>query len=151
MKSGKIRTTDVYVTKRVSWPHEMVTTAHGQPPIYLDMSLALFTNEYLCVAAAESGPVREYMLEHLQELMEDVESYGWKVVRNSNAVWLQLLEQGRVVWDDGPRKEKLCRLLVWNKPALAFKQTPASTADHSPAPAVQEPLRLPSTASQAGG
>ena len=27
----------------------------------------------LCLAAEESGAVREYMLEHLQELMEDVE------------------------------------------------------------------------------
>ena len=81
-KSGKIRTTDLYVTKRVIWPHEMCTNAQGQPPVYLDMSLALFTNGFLCVAAAESGPIREYMLEHLQELMEDIESHGWKVVRD---------------------------------------------------------------------
>ena len=46
MKSGKIRTTDVYVTKRVRWPHEMVSSTQGQTPIYLEMSLALFTNGY---------------------------------------------------------------------------------------------------------
>ena len=72
--------------------------------------------------------MREYMLEHLQELMEDVETYGWKVVRDYHAAWLQLLEQGRAAWGDRPRKDKLLRLLVWNKPVLTFRQATAPAA-----------------------
>ena len=51
LKSGKIRTTDTYVTKQVGWPHEMVVTNQGQPPIYQEMSIALFVNGYLAVVA----------------------------------------------------------------------------------------------------
>ena len=51
LKLGKVCTTDSYVTKQVRWSHEMVYTAQGQPPVYADMSLAMFTNGFMCVAA----------------------------------------------------------------------------------------------------
>ena len=34
LNSGKIRTMDSLVTKRIKWPHEMVITSQGQPPVY---------------------------------------------------------------------------------------------------------------------
>ena len=85
----------------------MVYTAQGQPPIYADMSFALFTNTFMCVAAAESVVVKDYIYSHLQELMEDVEVYGWKVVKDYHAAWLQFMEQGRAAWCDTAKKEKL--------------------------------------------
>ena len=75
-KAGKIRTTDTYVTKWVPWPHEMVYNSQSQLPAYSDVSVALFANGYLAVVAIESIPVKEYMREHLQDMMEDVELYG---------------------------------------------------------------------------
>ena len=71
------------------------------------MSLALFTNGYLPVAVKESVVITEYMHKHLQELMEAVGVYGWKVVKNYHATWLQLMEQGRAAWGDAAKKEKL--------------------------------------------
>ena len=59
-----------------------------QPPIYTNMSLVLFTTGYLSVAKEESVVIKEYMYNHLQELMEDVEVYGWKMVKDYHAVWL---------------------------------------------------------------
>ena len=41
--------------------------------------------------------VRDIMLRHLQELFEDADVYGWMVVGEYHAAWLQLLEQGRLV------------------------------------------------------
>ena len=41
MKSGKVRTMDTYVTKRVRWLHEMFFTMQGQFPVYSEMGLAL--------------------------------------------------------------------------------------------------------------
>ena len=48
------------------------------------MSLALFSNGYLAIVAEESNSVKDIMLRHLQELFEDVEVYGWMVVREYN-------------------------------------------------------------------
>ena len=52
------------------------------------------------------------MYNHLQELMEVVEVYGWKVVKDYHAAWLQLMEQGRAAWGDNAKKERLRRLMV---------------------------------------
>ena len=56
------------MTLRVKWPHEMVFSSQGQAPVYEDMSLALFANGYLAIVAEEGGPIKDYMLSHLQEL-----------------------------------------------------------------------------------
>ena len=72
----------------------MVYTTQGQLPIYLDMSITLFVNEYLAVVAIESMSVTEYMMLPLQEMMEDVELYGWRIVQEFHATWLQLIELG---------------------------------------------------------
>ena len=82
--------------------------------------------------------IKEYMYNHLQELMEEVETYGWKVVSDYHAAWLQLMEQGRATRGDTNRKEKLRRLMVWCKPALGAKQ--AATPG---APAWQQPTTQP--------
>ena len=49
------------------------------------------------VLLVESVVNKDDMLEHLQELMEDVEVYGWRTVRENHAAWLQLMEQGWAV------------------------------------------------------
>ena len=36
---------------------------------------------------------------HLQELMADMELYGWELVRAFHAIWLQQLENRHVKWD----------------------------------------------------
>ena len=68
------------------------------------MSIALFTNGYLAVVIEESVVNKEYILVHLQELMEDVEGYGYRIVRKYHAAWLQLLEQGWAAWGDASKK-----------------------------------------------
>ena len=81
---------DTRVVNRIIWPHEMVTASMGQAPLSKDMSLALFSNGYLTIVAGENSPViKDTMLRHL---FEDVEVYGWVVVREYHAAWLQLLE-----------------------------------------------------------
>ena len=98
LKSGNIRITDSLVTKMIQWrPHEMVFTSQGQPPVFEELSLALFTNGYLCVLAG--GLVINKAL--MQELMEDADMYGWRVVRDYHAAWLQKIEQGRAAWLGG--------------------------------------------------
>ena len=53
-----------------------------------------FVNGYLTVMAIESVQIKLRMLTHLQELMDDVQDYGWPTVKSYHATWLQHLEQG---------------------------------------------------------
>ena len=131
IKCGKLPTRDTHVVKRIKWPHEMVFTSMGQGPVYKDMSLALFANGYLAIVVEESNAVKD-MVRHLQELFRDVEVYGWMVVREYHAPWLQLLEQGRAAWGDDTKRAQLRRLMVLSKSSLSSK-TAAHT--HPPPPA----------------
>ena len=40
----------------------------------------------------EKQALKSHMARHLQELMADIELYGWKKVRAFHAVWLNQLE-----------------------------------------------------------
>ena len=93
----------------------------GQAPVYKDMSLALFSNGYLAIVVEESNSVRNIMLMHLQELFEDVKIYGWMVLREYHATWLQLLEQGKAAWGDDTKSTQLRRVMVSSKLALSSK------------------------------
>ena len=53
-----------------------------------------FINGYLNVMAREMDYVKSNMLGHLQELMEDGESYSSPIIHSYHAAWLQHLEQG---------------------------------------------------------
>ena len=77
LKSCKIHTMDSLVVKKVKWPHEMVFTNPGQPPVYDKMSPALFMNGYmyLAILTEETDTNISHMPSHLQELMEDSEVY----------------------------------------------------------------------------
>ena len=116
LKSGKIRTTDSMVIRRVVWPHEMVYTMEGQPPVYSDMSIALFMNGYLTVLTAEAEDNKPFFLQRLQELMEDSEIYNWRAVCDYHTAWLQQIELGHASWRDSDKKTKLRRTLVWDSP-----------------------------------
>ena len=59
------------------------------------------------MAVEESVVIKEYTYNHLQKLMEDVEVYGWKVLKDYYAAWLQIMEQGLAAWGDAVKKDKL--------------------------------------------
>ena len=55
------------------------------------------------------------MIQHLQDLVDDVDLYGWEPVWAFHAVWLQQLEEGCVTWADEEVKLKYRRALVWHR------------------------------------
>ena len=87
----------------------------GQPAVYEELDSMAFVNGYLTVMGRETHHVKSKMLSHLQERMEDGESYGWPAVHAYHATWLQHLEQGWVTWDDEVTKMKFCGALVWHR------------------------------------
>ena len=57
------------------------------------------------------------MEEHLKQLMTYELIYGWKVVRNYHAIWLQHLESERATWENSAIRSDLRRTHVWNSAA----------------------------------
>ena len=77
--------------------------------------------------------VNGVMLRHLRAMLQDVDNYGWRVVREFHGAWLQLLEQGRATWlDEGERTQLRCRL-VWSKPSLLLRNSAAPPSQTSSA------------------
>ena len=112
IKSGRLCTSDSHVLHRVKWPHEMIVCSQGKAPVYEDISLALFSNRYLAVVSEEGPTIHGHMLVHVREMFENVEMYGWRVVREYHTAWLQLLEPGQAAWSDERKRAQLCRLMV---------------------------------------
>ena len=57
IKLSKLRTRDTHVVVRIKWPHEVVHSAQNKAPVYEELSLTSFTNEYLGIVAEEKGPL----------------------------------------------------------------------------------------------
>ena len=77
----------------------------------------------------DSDQVKERMLAHLQEMMEDGEAYNWSMARSYHVAWLQHVEQGQATWDDQATKFKLRRALIWH---CILPPTKASSAPSQP-------------------
>ena len=106
-----------------SRPHEVIYSPSAQQAIYEQLSSMAFVNSYLTVMFREHPYIKALMLNHLQELMEDGEHYGWPVFR---CIMLPG-EQGRVAWRDEAVKLKLTCALVWHHvvaPQTPLKPTP---------------------------
>ena len=63
------------VVKKVTWQHELVNTATGQPAVYEDLSVTWFVSEYLVVMEMVKPALLAIMSKHLKELMADAEVY----------------------------------------------------------------------------
>ena len=59
----------------------MVYTSTGQPAEYDQMSVTLFVSGILIVMAMDNKSTRPFMLQYLQEPMEDRELYGWEPIQ----------------------------------------------------------------------
>ena len=99
-----------------------------QPATYEQLCTMAFVNGYLTVRLRELPHIQALVLDHLQELMEDGEHYGWPVVRAYHATWLQHIEQGRAAWEDDAVKLKLQPALVWHCIVAPINSQQAYTA-----------------------
>ena len=95
-----------------TWPHEVFYSPSAQPAIYDQLSSMAFVDRYITVMSIESPHIKVLMLNHLQELREEGEHYGWPVVSVYHAAWLQHVEQGWEAWGDEAAKLKLWHALV---------------------------------------
>ena len=90
--SGKLRSADTTAIKKVLWSDELVFTPEGQPTANESLSAMAFVNGYLTIMSLQNDTRSDKMAVHLQEMTEDLETFGWPVVRDYHTVWLQHME-----------------------------------------------------------
>ena len=74
------------VLKKVTWPHELMCMATGQPAMYEDMSVNIFVSGYLEFMEMVKPSIKPFMAKHLKEFMVDAEVYGNAPVRAYHTV-----------------------------------------------------------------
>ena len=72
--------------RKLVLPHKVIYTSTGRPAEYDQFSIPLFVSEYLPVMLAKKEPMRPYVMQHLQDIMADVELYGWESIRAFHAL-----------------------------------------------------------------
>ena len=120
LRSGRILTADDKVKQSIPWPHEFIYNPDGTPSKYDELSVSQFVHGYMLIMATQKPRRKAMMEQHLKELMTDEPIYGWEVVRNYHAIWLQHLESERATWENSGISSDLRRTHVWN--SIATKQ-----------------------------
>ena len=119
LKSGRLRTVDTLVVRRMDWSHEFVYSAKGK---YKTLTVPDFVSGYMMIMDKQKSEIKTSMSTHLAELMADTELYGWLY----HAMWLQQLEQGPASWKYTELRSSYCHTLVWHRPATGSKQALAA-------------------------
>ena len=94
---------------QVTWHHELSYVPSGKHAVYETLSTISFVNGYIEVLNTVNQDTKVHMLSHPQKLMVDGVAYGWQVVLNYHAAWLQHIKQGRATWGNEHTKLKLRR------------------------------------------
>ena len=66
---------------------------------YKELTVSSFVSGYLIVLKhVQVSEVKDRMILHLEELMEDTDSYGWEKMMVFHAAWMNQMEQRRCDW-----------------------------------------------------
>ena len=115
----------------MSWPQRGIYQGNDRQAATFDgLSVFEFMHGYIDILnrKATGEATKAVMLTHLQELMEDGESFSWEVVRSYHGVLLREIENGRVTWADDKAIQKLRGRYVHRHNILADTKTAAPKA-----------------------
>ena len=74
------------------------TWADDRPATYKELTVSSSVRGYLMVLKdVQASQVKDRMVLHLEELMEDTDIYGWEKVNSFNAAWMNRLEHASKV------------------------------------------------------
>ena len=110
-KSGRNITSEYKVLKKVDWPHFYIYKGQNRKAAEFDkLTLAEFVNGCLAIVQkCKNDTMRESMITHLREMMQDTVVYGFESVREYHGIVLEEMEQKRLTWGDRDAIQELRR------------------------------------------
>ena len=99
----------VYCKHEVPWPHNYVLTGNTKSRASYDN---LFMSQWVagfCQIIREQNDttVKNQMLDYMSDLMEDSHDFGWQAAKGCHAVLLDKMEEGKVVWGDTNKIDRM--------------------------------------------
>ena len=144
LQSGRVLTANDKIKKSLTWPHEFIYNKDGTAAKYDELSLSQFVLGYTLIMEQQKPQLKSRMLRHLQQLMTDEPIYGWEVVRNFHAIWMQQLESKRARWGDDSTRADLRRTHVWNSKDMLYagNSRTSSVANSSQSKSARNPTKV---------
>ena len=112
IKSQRGGSVDVFVSKRVKWPHEYVLAGQTKDRISYNQLSPIQWMVGFCRSIKEESDskIRENMLDYCINLLEDATDFSWSSAKASHAVLLCRMEQGEIgSWSDTEKIDRVRR------------------------------------------
>ena len=111
VKSQRNVNDDVVVKCRVQWPQNHVLTGSSRSrPSYDSLSVYQWVTGFSRIIHDESdAKVKNRMLEYLADIMEDAQDFSWVSAKACHAVVLCRMEEGKMVWSDTEKLDRVRR------------------------------------------
>ena len=111
IKSKRGGPIDVYVKKKVAWPHEAILGGINRTRLTYDqLSMAQWVQGFCRnIIDEKDEAIREKMVTYMGDLMEDATDFAWQGAKAAHAVLLCEIERGVVSWQDTNRIERIRR------------------------------------------
>ena len=125
IKSQRGEGFNVYVKKRVKWPHESVLTGTNKEKVTYDQLSTVQWMTGFCRAMRDQNDAQtgEFMLDYLINLLEDANDFSWSMAKASHAILLCRMEQGEVKsWSEAEKKDCIRRAHVQRHVAGSYVQ-----------------------------
>ena len=112
IKSQRGGSVDVFVSKRVKWPHEYVLAGQSKDRISYNQLSPIQWMVGFCRSIKEESDskIKEHMLDYCINLLEDATDFSWSSAKASHAVLLCRMEQGGIAsWQDTDKIDRVRR------------------------------------------
>ena len=110
-KSQRGGSDTVYGKHDVPWPHNYILTGNTKSRAsYDNLSMFQWVAGFCQIIREQNDPiVKNQMLDYMADLMGDSHDFGWQVAKGCHAVLLVKMEEGKVVWGDTNKIDRIRR------------------------------------------
>ena len=129
LKSQRSINDEAIVKCKVPWPQNHVLTGSTRSrPSYDSLSIFQWVTGFTRIIQDEKNvEIKDKMLEYMADLMEDAQDFSWASAKACHAVVLCRMEEGKVVWSDTERIDRVRR--SYAQKVLSNKTTATSNGN----------------------
>ena len=138
LKSQRGGTETVFVKREVPWLQNYTLRGTSKSRVSYDsLSISQWVSGFAMIIKHEPDiDVKQDMLEHRSEIMEDSRDFGWGAAKGAHAVLLCKMEEGRINWAETNKIDRIRRAHAHKvqNPSSRTQNTKCTSAKDQPTP-----------------